>query len=277
MPTRSDLKVLATNWGFTGTIEEYLSKVKAVGYDGIEILWPADEREQEQLVSILQSHQIQAGVLCAAFEKDWKQHLGSFKKLIDSVLASDIDPLYINCHSGRDFYLFEENAAFIEFTIERSAQSGVIICHETHRARSLFSAPTSREFLLAYPEIKITLDASHWCNVSESLLEDQMETMELAIEKTAHMHARVGHPEGPQVNDPRAPEWKNAINAHLQWWDKVVERKRKNGEFITFLAEFGPPDYMPTQAYSREPLSNQWEVNVHMMNLLRHRYGSVQI
>src|SRR6476659_1488147 len=120
----------------------------------------------------------------------------------------------------------------------------------------------------------ITLDASHWCSVSESLLEDQEETMELAIERTAHVHARIGHPQGPQVNDPRAPEWKTALDAHLQWWNKVVQRKKQRKERITFLAEFGPPDYMPTKPYSREPLSNQWEINLYMMKLLRDLYSS---
>ena len=35
-----ELKILATNWGFHGTIDEYLSQVKKEGYDGIEIWWP---------------------------------------------------------------------------------------------------------------------------------------------------------------------------------------------------------------------------------------------
>jgi len=53
----------------------------------------------------------------------------------------------------------------------------------------------------------------------------------------------------------------------------VVERKKKNGERMTFLTEFGPPDYMPTMAYTRQPLANQWEINVYMMQLLRKRYS----
>ena len=120
--------------------------------------------------------------------------------------------------------------------------------------------------------IKITFDVSHWCNVHESLLADQQETVNMTLERVEHIHARIGHPEGPQVNDPRAPEWENVVKAHFAWWDKVVERKKKNGERMTFLTEFGPPDYMPTTAYTRQPLANQWEINVYMMQLLRKRY-----
>ena len=44
-----ELKILATNWGFNGTIDEYCAKVKKEGYDGIEIWWPAEKKDQDEL------------------------------------------------------------------------------------------------------------------------------------------------------------------------------------------------------------------------------------
>ena len=55
--------------------------------------------------------------------------------------------------------------------------------------------------------LRVTFDVSHWCNVHESLLADQQETVDMTLQRVDHIHARIGHPEGPQVNDPRAPEW----------------------------------------------------------------------
>jgi hypothetical protein len=104
----------------------------------------------------------------------------------------------------------------------------------------LYSAPVARQFIEKNPELRLTLDISHWCNVHESLLADQQETIDLALERVSHIHSRVGHPQGPQVNDPRAPEWEQALKAHLGWWDKVIARKKKNGERMTILTEFGP-------------------------------------
>ncbi len=95
----------------------------------------------------------------------------------------------------------------------------------------------------------------------------------MALERTEHIHARIGYEEGPQVNDPRAPEWEATVKQHFEWWDKVVERKKKNGEQMTFLTEFGPPAYMQTVPYTMQPLSNQWAINIHMMHLLRKRYS----
>jgi hypothetical protein len=123
------------------------------------------------------------------------------------------------------------------------------------------------------PELRITFDVSHWCNVSESLLQDQQETVDMALQRVDHVHARIGHPEGPQVNDPRAPEWDDAMKAHFAWWDKIVELKKQQGDTLTILTEFGPPTYMPTLPYTQEPLSNQWAINVHMKDLLKKRYG----
>jgi hypothetical protein len=137
----------------------------------------------------------------------------------------------------------------------------------------MFAAHVTRQYVEKYPELKLTFDVSHWCNVHESLLADQQETVELALDRVEHIHARIGHPEGPQVNDPRAPEWEEAVKAHFTWWDKVIARKKKNGERMTILTEFGPPTYMPTLPYTQQPLADQWGINVYMMKVLRKRYG----
>lgn len=269
------LKILATNWGFQGSLNAYCAKVKQEGYDGIEIWWPMEQKGQQELFALLKKYALEVGFLCGASQSDYKEHYDHFKKMIDAAASAAQKPLYINCHSGRDYFSYEENKSFIDHTTSLSKKTGILICHETHRSRMLFAAPVAKQFLENNPELKITLDASHWCNVSESLLADQPQTMQLAVARTEHIHARIGHAEGPQVNDPRAPEWETAVKAHLAWWDGVVERKKKNGEVLTILTEFGPPDYMPTTPYTRQPLADQWAINVHMMHLLRKRYLTI--
>ena len=96
----------------------------------------------------------------------------------------------------------------------------------------------------------------------------------MAIERTDAVSARVGHAQGPQVADPRAPAWAEALSAHLAWWDAVVELKRERGEPLTITPEFGPPDYMPTTPYERQPIADQWAINLHMLQLLRKRYAT---
>ena len=268
-----DLKVLGTNWGFHGTLDEFCAKAKKEGYDGIEMWWPGEKKEQDELFAALKKHGLAIGFLVGGHQSNFQEHLDTFKKMIDGAATNKVQqPLYINCHSGRDWFSFDQNKAFIDYTSQVSKQTGVLICHETHRARILYSAAVARPFIEKLPDLRITFDVSHWCNVHESLLEDQQETVNLALERVGHIHARIGHPEGPQVNDPRAPEWERAVAAHFAWWDKVAERKKKNNERLTILTEFGPPDYMPTLPYTRQALADQWAINVHMMHLLRKRY-----
>jgi sugar phosphate isomerase/epimerase len=265
------LLVFATNWGFQGSWEDFCSRIKKAGYDGAELWYPSDENQRKELYAALQKHDLKIGFLVGGSDQDPQKHMEQFRASVEG--AASQKPVYINCHAGRDHFSFEQNKLFIDLTTKISKSTGVPIYHETHRSRILFAAPVSKQFIQKLPDLKITFDVSHWCNVHESLLEDQAETLALTLERVEHIHARIGHPEGPQVNDPRAPEWKDAVTAHFNWWDKVVERKKREGKLMTFLTEFGPVDYMPALPYTRQPLANQWEINKHMMDTIRARYA----
>lgn len=274
MNTSFELKILATNWGFPGSLDTYCAKVKAEGYNGIEIWWPMKKNEQAELFSLLKKYNLEVGFLCGANQSNYRENFDYFKTMINAAAGNTvIKPLYINCHSGKDYFSYEENKAFIDYTVALSKKTGIRICHETHRSRMLFAAPVAKQYMEKNPELRITLDASHWCNVSESLLKDQQATMDLALSRVDHVHARIGHAQGPQVHDPRAPEWAEAVEVHFAWWDKVVQLKKAKGEPLTVLTEFGPPNYMPTLPYTQQPLADQWAINVHMMHLLRKRYS----
>ncbi|MBY0482613.1 MAG: sugar phosphate isomerase/epimerase [Chitinophagaceae bacterium] len=274
LPAGFSLKIMGTNWGFNGSVDAFCAKAKEAGYDGIEMWWPSDNKSQTELFDALKKHQLDIGFLCGVGETDPIKHLAAFKQSIDAAAKQNIQrPLYINCHSGKDYFPVDTNSQIIQHTIDLAKETGLTICHESHRSRILFAAHIAKQYINKFPDLRMTLDISHWCNVHESLLHDQEDTVQLALARTDHIHARVGHPEGPQVNDPRAPEWEEAVKRHLGWWDKIVELKTKSGaKQITILTEFGPPDYMPTLPFTRQPVADQWGINVHMMQLLRNRY-----
>jgi sugar phosphate isomerase/epimerase len=273
MDNNFKLKLLATNWGFPGTLDEYCIKVKNEGYDGIELWWPLEKKGQDELFDCLRRHELEVGFLCGGSDSNFQKHLDQFTQMVDAAAKESVQrPLYINCHTGRDYFTFEQGKIFLEHTIELSKSTGIKICNETHRSRLLYSAPVARHYMESLPGLRLTFDVSHWCNVHESLLADQPETLDMTLERVDHIHARIGHPEGPQVNDPRAPEWDQTVKAHFAWWDKIVEIKKQKAEVLTILTEFGPPDYMPTLPYTRQPLADQWAVNVFMMHSIRNRY-----
>ena len=220
-----ELLIMATNWGFNGNADDFCAKAKKEGYNGIEIWLPGDEKGRADIAAAAQKHQLSIGILYGGGSSDPQKHLTEFKDGINT--AVKLKPIYINCHSGKDHFNFEQNRQLMDFTADVSAKTNIPIYHETHRGRSLFAAHITRQFIEKIPSLRLTFDVSHWCNVHESLLDDQADTLAMAINRAEHIHARIGHAEGPQVNDPRAPEWSNALNAHFAWWDKIVERKKK--------------------------------------------------
>jgi sugar phosphate isomerase/epimerase len=265
-----ELLMMATNWGFAGDITAFCRKARETGYDGIEVWMPGDDASRTELAKAVADNKLALGLLYGGGDAQFSKHAEQFRTGLQQALA--MKPIYVNCHSGRDYFSFDQNRSMIDESYQLSAGTGIPVYHETHRGRSLFAAHITRQFIETMPNLRLTLDVSHWCNVHESLLGDQPETLALTLTRVDHIHARVGHPEGPQVNDPRAPEWDNAVKAHLGWWDQVVSRKKKEGKRMTILTEFGPPDYMPTLPYTRQPLASQWDINVHMMQVLRTRY-----
>lgn len=264
------LLIFATNWGFQGSWEEFASRIKEEGYDGAELWYPSDPAERKRVFEAFKKHGLRMGFLVSGSDRDPAKHFAQFTSALQA--AASHKPVYINCHSGRDHFTFDQNRKFIDLTINVSQDTGVPVYNETHRSRILYSAPVARQYMEAIPGLRMTLDVSHWCNVHESLLEDQADTLAQALARVDHIHARIGHAEGPQVNDPRAPEWKSALQAHFAWWDAVVSRKKKEGKLMTFLTEFGPADYMPTLPYTRQPVADQWKINKHMLDTLRTRY-----
>jgi sugar phosphate isomerase/epimerase len=249
----------------------FLRNVKDAGYNGIEyaIGRTVEEKELDEVWNLVARHNLKIiPQHYDTYESNFVVHYTHFSEWIEKIKPYPCRK--INSQTGKDFFSFEDNKKLIDL----ATNSGLNVVHETHRNKFSFSAHSTKEYLQRIHELRITLDASHWVCVAESYLDDQKDAMELAISRTDHIHARVGYPEGAQVPDPRIKEWEQALNKHLVWWDKVVEIKRKENIDLTITPEFGPFPYMVHSPKTNEPVFDQWEVNVWMMELLRKRYSN---
>ena len=59
-------------------------------------------------------------------------------------------------------------------------------------------------------------------------------------------------------------------------WESVILKQWDEKNVVTITTEFGPPNYMPTEPITRRPMSNQWEVNVFIMNSLKDRIQKIK-
>lgn len=178
------------------------------------------------------------------------------------------EPDFINSHTGKDYYSFDENCRIIEIAEDFSAKSGIPVYHETHRGRFSFHLPALVPYLEKFTQLKLTADLSHFCCVSETLLEEQQDLIKAMVPHVRHIHARVGWQQSAQVNDPFAPEWETHLSAFVKWWKKITEHQSRNGQPITVTPEAGPFPYMPQLPYSKQDVANQWQINVQMKNYL---------
>lgn len=264
------VKFFQTDWGRSASWDSFCEKTKTAGYDGIEIWFPSNTEDQELLKAALKKYDLKLGFINGTnksipFEESLKAYGAHLR-----ILAS-WSPTYINCHTGSDFFTFEQNKAFIEVATKISRENQIPIYHETHRGRFSFNLPDTKAYIDKIPALQLNLDISHWMVVHESLLENQDKALLDIIDRTHHLHARVGHAEGPQVNDPEAPEWKNALNRHLDIWEKIIKKNWETRNTFTLTTEFGPPDYMPTLPYTRVPVADQWKANLYMMKVIKER------
>lgn len=267
------IKFFCPKWGSENiSWDNFCKKVKDAGFDGVETPIPFNDQERQEITAALKENGLLLiGQYYQSFEKDLDLNKENFKKHLESIAA--LKPLLIDAQTGKDYFTPAQNQELFQVATQVTANTGILIAHETHRNKALFAAHIAKELLAQNPGIVITADFSHWCNVSESLLEQQEEAVNLAISRTVHIHARVGHAESAQVSDPRASEWQQEVNAHLQWWDQIVQFRLTNGAaLLTITPEFGPAPYMPALPFTKMPVASQWDINVHMMNLLKDRY-----
>ena len=253
------LLLFRQNWGLPeASWEQKLAKIRQGGFAGIETgaLLPPDYPYFREL---LEKYRLRFIPQIFTSGSGVKEHLASFRQQLSAV--SMFEPARVNCHSGTDRWAHEEAVGFYREAMLIEADLAFPVAHETHRGRCLFHPWAAARLMEAIPNLHLCADFSHWVCVCERLLTGEEGILRECARRAVHIHARVGFENGPQVNDPRAPEWKTHVEAHEKWWTWIWEAQRAQGaSILTLTPEFGPPTYLPTHPYTRIPLVNLEEI-----------------
>jgi hypothetical protein len=267
------IKYLCTMWGMNQpTLEDSFNMIKGAGFDGVEMSLPSNKEEIKDIDALLKENGLDLVAQVRAEGLTVDTQIGFLEKELDSVL--ELNTLLTNVHCGKDYWPLAENIEVISIAQRLAGELGIKIMHETHRARATFCTTSTMDIIDALPKIRFTADFSHWCCAHNSLLQDQQDSVSRVIERSDYIHARVGSAISPQVTDPRASQWKEAVEAHVRWWEKIAEHhKNKDSEFLPICSEFGPPEYMATLPSTGKPIADQWEINCYMKEMLKERLG----
>ena len=261
------LKLFKTLWGHDGTQTSAIEQAVQADFDGIEGPAPENTADAQRLKRMLDDAGLlsiaeitTAGSYVPQRRASLQDHIDSFSAKLEHSLQ--LDPLFITCLGGCDAWPEEQSLEFFTRCIELATTAGIAVSFETHRSRSLFNPWITQRIVERLPEILLTVDFSHWCVVCERLMDTELDVIDAIADNVQHIHARVGYDQGPQVPDPRAPEYEYALRAHQNWWQLIWQSQLKRQfRTTTMTPEFGPDGYLHEAPFSREPVADLWQLN----------------
>ncbi|MFW5973550.1 MAG: sugar phosphate isomerase/epimerase family protein, partial [Bacteroidota bacterium] len=254
-------------------LDAFLQRARNDGFGATELYLKTVSESPDEVRDMHRHHGLQLVGQILTEGDTASDHLRSLDAFF--AFAAECRPILINHHAGRDIFSFEDNVRIFGRIIELGRSTGIPVVVETHRGRPTYSARETLRYLDTLPELRLTADFSHWMVVHESDLRDQEDALTEAIRHSHHIHARVGYEEGPQVPDPRAPEWNGHVERHLELWKRIAREALLRGQTaLTITPEFGPPPYMHTIPHENRPVADTWEVNVYIKGLLEARIGN---
>ena len=266
-------------WGFEGSLAQALEQAEQGGFDGLELNirhpclladanGPARLRDSGRPLVL---EVVTGGGYVPELARTPEQHLAELGELLNRCLS--LHPHRVTVLSGSDAWPLERQCTFLAEALALAEASGLPVSFETHRSRCLGMPWSIAPLLEALPALRLTADLSHWCVVAERLMTPELEPVLAMAERVDHIHARVGHAQGPQVSHPFAPEHGEALAAHLACWQLFTERALERGAMPPgFTPEFGPDGYMPTLPFTDRPVADLLTINTAMAHWLRSRF-----
>tara|TARA_R100000027_G_scaffold67340_1_gene65672 strand:- start:39430 stop:40302 length:873 start_codon:yes stop_codon:yes gene_type:complete len=263
-----NVELFKTLWGHSGSYTSAADHAVEAGFQGFEGAIPVGGPERAEFLEALSSRNLSyiAEISTTGFAvptpgSTVEDHLEAFERIMARSLEAS--PIFFSSMAGNDLWSFGDTVRFFAGAWEIAERYKVRVGFETHRSRSLYHPIVTKNILRELPQLELTLDLSHWCNVCERLVLDELpDVLDLVAKRALHIQPRIGYDQGAQVPDPRAPLYQPALEAHLRWWRKVWQSQVERGfRRITLTPEFGPDGYLQVDPYTEEPVADLWELN----------------
>jgi sugar phosphate isomerase/epimerase len=272
--------VLFSLWGFEGSLNQALDTAGGRGFDGLELnIRHPDLRDGADGAGLLRAsgrplilEVVTGGDYVPGLGVTPEQHLDELSEQLKQCAV--LNPLRVTVITGSDAWPLELQRSFLVEAVAIACRSGLAVSFETHRARCLGTPWTVATLLEAVPDLRLTADLSHWCVVAERLMLPELAPIQAMADRVDHIHARVGHAQGPQVSHPFAPEHREALEAHAACWRLFAQRGRRRGMTpLSFTPEFGPDGYLPTLPFTDQPVADLLKINTAMARWLRREFA----
>ncbi|MCV2403534.1 sugar phosphate isomerase/epimerase [Marinomonas sp. C2222] len=261
------LELFRTLWGVSTPLDEIAHKLKEVGFQGVEARLPLTKEKREAFKLALKRNELDyiailfsGGNVIPNQTETPQDHLARFRTQIE--FAAELNATFINVLPGNDRWSMSQNVDFFGEAQMLSEKSGMVCSFETHRSTSLYSPWLTLELIRQLPELKFTMDISHWVLVCERLLNQAEDDLSEFLKRVYHIQARVGYDQGAQVPHPAAPEYQQELKFHQNMWERVWQYHQQQGRITTTMTtEFGPDGYLHHLPFTNVPVADLWSLN----------------
>jgi sugar phosphate isomerase/epimerase len=271
------LRIFRSLWTNGFDLDAALADCRLGLFDGVEGPVPEEAGARREFAAKLQHErtpfiaEIATGGGYVPADSSPESHLEDFRRQTEDAL--ECSPIFFTVLAGCDRWPAAQSVEFFGRALEIGRELGADPSFETHRSRPTYNPWATRDLLECLPDLRLTCDFSHWCCVCERLvLDEEAGILALCAARARHVHARVGHAQGPQVPHPAAPEYRAALKAHERWWD-AVWAAQTGSPGPTLTPEFGPDGYLQAEPFTRVPAANLDEINRWMAARQRQRFA----
>jgi sugar phosphate isomerase/epimerase len=110
-------------WGMESMpLAEAAKKVKAAGYDGMEVALGPDKVAEAKAV---RDQGLDLILLAFGGSANFPEHKKQFRTDLEKIAAAK--PRYVNSHTGRDFFSYEQNCELVQVADEVQRATGIKI------------------------------------------------------------------------------------------------------------------------------------------------------
>ncbi|MDD9267305.1 sugar phosphate isomerase/epimerase family protein [Paenibacillus sp. GCM10023248] len=238
------------------SMEQKFEKLAEAGFSSILGRLP-EEREAERWHRLLRDYGFSFGVQMAPFP--WAgDDISSFLRR-----AKQFGARYINAQVLGPYMVHSDAVNGLDSLIRQAADVDIPFYVETHRGRITQDLLRTSEYVRALPELRLTMDLSHYIvgtAIGEEGADDATERLfgEL-LTRTASIHARVSN--GNQVQIDIGDDGEHPlVKPFARWWREGMREwraKASEGDVFPFVCELGPPSYAIVDREGKE-ISDRW-------------------
>lgn len=217
-PPESGLKVLSSGGASTIEVSDFIltsELIEQIKQLGLRLIIQAYPRVAEDIIPVLE-------------------------------MAKKYRAIAINCHVKAPHVDHSTAVEIVSGLLTRAGDAGIPLFCETHRGCVTQDLYRTAKLAEAVPEMKFTLDVSHYIVCEEQTGPTPLlaQLLEPILERTEMMHGRISNGQQIQVDVENADS--SLVDSYRLFWTEAMRRWRRRkpaGSSLIFTPELGPPPY----------------------------------